>query len=350
MSKKKREILGVPDYTGAGFEEVTEDLKKQLSWTRDTIQLLLSDRKNVEENLDRISEAKRLLNWLDYWIDLFQDFEREQDRMLNELANGVEQRHVDIIEQIHGRSLCEEEYWSRDFEYNLYSKIDDSFVPLLDRIFAGIKNQLHDYRTLGGLYKRLRTFVGTGKTGPSMLDVRKKVPRKFQIPEGHSWSDLTIRFLDDETISLEIGRKFLGAYEFQVLGFQDERKKVPDKLWQTLRSLAAGKGEIILKELWSEDRQKLKKKISDLRKRLKKMFEIKGNPIYYHHNRASSYKASFNILERIEQEDDSTPRTAATKENELHILQEHRVHRKDVERETAKEVRGISKSKIRSSF
>jgi hypothetical protein len=112
------------------------------------------------------------------------------------------------------------------------------------------------------------------------------------VPEGASWGDVYIRFLKgNEDAEIRVGRLGFGPKNYAVLGFKYRKAPGPDKLWETLRTLADAGGEIT----WDKKGDpKLKKNISLLRIRLKQLFLIDGDP-FYPYQKYNAYKAKFII-------------------------------------------------------
>jgi hypothetical protein len=104
----------------------------------------------------------------------------------------------------------------------------------------------------------------TEAKSPEINDIAEKenADRRFEMPAGASWTDIEIRFIDGETVSIGVGderRRFIYSDMYMV----DERNKKPTKQWELLRTLAA--------------RNKKQKEV--LNARLRKFFGLSGDPI-----------------------------------------------------------------------
>jgi len=98
----------------------------------------------------------------------------------------------------------------------------------------------------------------------------------FPTPPGAKWSDVHIRFVDGETVSIRV-RGVSGTYLYSQIGMVDRRNKKPTKQWELLRSFARGYG-VITWESPDADRRNQKRR-EYLARDLKSFFRIDGEPI-----------------------------------------------------------------------
>lgn len=97
----------------------------------------------------------------------------------------------------------------------------------------------------------------------------------FPTPATATWSDLRIKFLDGETVSVKVGNA-TGRFLFSQMGMADGRTAKPTKQWELLKDFARGLGTMT----WSSPgatrkNQKRKESLSD---NLKAFFRFDGEP------------------------------------------------------------------------
>lgn len=98
----------------------------------------------------------------------------------------------------------------------------------------------------------------------------------FPTPAGAKWSDLKLRFVDGETLSVSI-LGVDGRFVYSQMGFVNKKTARPNLQWELLRDFAQCGGKIT----WSDPAAsaKLPKRKEALAKILKAFFRIDGSPI-----------------------------------------------------------------------
>ena len=113
----------------------------------------------------------------------------------------------------------------------------------------------------------------------------------FPTPTDAKWSDVSIRFIDGETVSIRVG-DISGTHVYGEIGMIDRRSKRPDKQWELLRALAKVYGVLT----WNSrdaDRNNQKRR-GKLATALQQFFRIDGDPIIYD-NKAKGWKTLFSV-------------------------------------------------------
>ncbi len=100
----------------------------------------------------------------------------------------------------------------------------------------------------------------------------------FPTPTDATWSDVRIKFIDGETVSIKVGSAG-GTFVYSQLGMADGRNAKPTKQWELLRAFAKGYGAMN----WSSPAadKKNQKRRETLARDLKSFFRIDGDPIEY---------------------------------------------------------------------
>jgi len=163
MGERRINIQGIQDYTGVSLEDIIEDLKNWHSYTGETILRLKELKKEAQANFERLEEAEEIIEYISYCIILFQGYKADFKRLLDDIIQGVEERHVEIVKQIFESSRDEERYHNREFKREHIAKElkDESLRPLLDEIYSLVGGELLYNINLHNLSRRLQTFVGS---------------------------------------------------------------------------------------------------------------------------------------------------------------------------------------------
>lgn len=98
----------------------------------------------------------------------------------------------------------------------------------------------------------------------------------FPTPTGCRWADLSVRFIDGETVAVAVGG-VAGNFNFTQMGMVDGRSGRPTKQWELLRTFARGRGRLTWQS--SGARRQNQKRREMLAKDLKAFFRLPGEPI-----------------------------------------------------------------------
>ena len=298
MSKRRLTVIGGwTDYSVASLELIISDLEEDyLPHTVEDRKKLEELKKEVKATFERLDKPEEIINYIECYIILFQSFEYDLKRVLNELSHGVENRHVDIVKQIWERSCYEEKYSNREFKNEHIIGLDDGLAhSLLSEIYSVSGNLLVHNKNLGDLSTRLKTFVGSGRRKKEISAKDKKKIMPFPSPTGTTWHDVSIHFLSSETAEIK-AREIREGRNFAEMGFMDNRSKSPDKLWKVLILFGQHNGEISWEtlDLPIAIQNNLKKHIHRLRYRLKQLFQIDDDP-FEKYRKVKAYKSKFKI-------------------------------------------------------
>lgn len=122
----------------------------------------------------------------------------------------------------------------------------------------------------------------------------RKSTTYLEVPPNTSWESVFIRFISEIVVEIRANKRAFGAKNFAELGFCDARKssQYPDTLWTLLRLFAVNQGELAGETLQSKPF--FKKKVSDLGKKLRYVFDIDDSP-FFPYRKSMSYRAKFII-------------------------------------------------------
>jgi hypothetical protein len=237
---------------------------------------------------------------INYWAGLLKDFQADFKRILDEIPERVEERHLETLRQIHGKSNYENRQTRITFGEMISDKLSRNKIleSLANRVLALAWQRFVDNEPLDALSSRLRAFVGSrGGRRPKTKGIEP-----LDVPQSLLWGNVHMMFYDKEHVEIRAGGKPLGLRSFAVLGFENKKNKSPDIIWDTLLLLGKHDGEITwkTKDGSGEITAKLKKRISILRKRLKNLFGISEDP-FCPYTKKGGYKAKFRVSVRNEE-------------------------------------------------
>ncbi|MFA6428201.1 MAG: hypothetical protein WCW02_01505 [Candidatus Buchananbacteria bacterium] len=115
----------------------------------------------------------------------------------------------------------------------------------------------------------------------------------YRLPSGTIWANVTIKFLDDENIFIQVGR-FKHSTNYKEMGFVGKGNNPnPSEGWVFLRVLARVHGELTLKD--PEARDKYKKQKELLTKSLQDYFSIDYDPFFPYRSSTEKHGNSYQI-------------------------------------------------------
>lgn len=124
------------------------------------------------------------------------------------------------------------------------------------------------------------------------LEELVKVCNELEIPEGTSWSDIEIRFIDGETVSVRVGKK-RKPFLYWEMGMVNQKNKKPTKQWELLRTLAANYGTLRWTDPGASQRNQKQKEL--LSARLRDFFGLSGDPIHLTPDK-NGWKTEFTLV------------------------------------------------------
>jgi hypothetical protein len=113
-----------------------------------------------------------------------------------------------------------------------------------------------------------------------------------QFPVDTKWEDIIIQFLNGQEVIIKV-KDLTSQTTYEELGFQDEKRKLPNKQWEFLKNLSETGGEISWKS--SKATAKGKKQKQLLAETLKTYFQIDDDPFYVY-RQEKSYKIRINLI------------------------------------------------------
>ena len=114
---------------------------------------------------------------------------------------------------------------------------------------------------------------------------------KAPLVRASRWEEISIEVIDDTTVKYKAGAESWQRADYSELGFRDERKTLPNKLWPILLSLAA-QNRPTVKSL-----KMTPKDIQRIRKVLRKAFGLQGMPIQRYDKKNKRYPCKFRFVD-----------------------------------------------------
>jgi hypothetical protein len=125
---------------------------------------------------------------------------------------------------------------------------------------------------------------------------KPKFPHK--LPAGTRWEEITIKFLDDENVFIQV-KQFKHTANYKEMGFVGKGNNPnPSEAWTFLKVLAKVNGELTLKDPKARDKYKKQKEL--LAKSLQNYFSLDYDPFYPYRSSSeksgNSYKIKITLI------------------------------------------------------
>lgn len=154
------------------------------------------------------------------------------------------------------------------------------------------------YNTRDGINALITNLEKENKTKqvinpPPLKSSSERILVKFPTPPGTKWEDISIIFIDGETVKITVG-SICKTKTYSQMGFMNTKNGKPNKQWNDLEDIAGCYG-MLSWDTPSKDlpykRKKRKQLIADT---LKSFFNLPDDP-FYPYMKGSGWKTRFNI-------------------------------------------------------
>ena len=145
--------------TSAG--QVMEDVRRARADTVETIEVLRTSRQQVEGQSALLESPKAVLEYIDFFIDLFTRASADLERVAAELPAGPSRAHVDTLRQLASNGSAEQRrcLMFRDKWINRPLPYEE-MRRLLNQVSVDSRDQLAAYRHLNTAADRLEKVAG----------------------------------------------------------------------------------------------------------------------------------------------------------------------------------------------
>ena len=214
-SRPRSPIAGMTDYTGVPLNEILSHIRDWRDQTNQAISNLRRLASEVEANHSNLRFPDQILEYISYFINLFERYSGDFSRLTTELPVQVFEAHVEIARQIYDSAQHEDRFCRQFKEDHIESGVkDESLRWLVDRVYSESTGMLADYRDLSNLVLRLRTFVG------SRPSLSKELEQKFRILFSPAQEQVDFDLWQAEGQGLDgytVGVLFIDIDKFKVL-------------------------------------------------------------------------------------------------------------------------------------
>ncbi|OFW19962.1 MAG: hypothetical protein A3H97_22335 [Acidobacteria bacterium RIFCSPLOWO2_02_FULL_65_29] len=169
------------DETSTPVDPVLEDVRRSRRDTLDTIELLRVSRQQVEGQWALLESPKAVVEYIDFFLDLFEQVAANLERVADELPGGPSRGHLDTLRQIASNASAEQRrcLMFRDKWINKPLPYEE-MRRLLNQISVDSRDQLTAYSSLGVAADRLDQMAGPAPKPPDgKLDRRALFTRWF---------------------------------------------------------------------------------------------------------------------------------------------------------------------------
>jgi hypothetical protein len=150
-----------PEDTATTVEEILEPVRQSRSGTADSADLLRSSRLIVESNSRQLENPTAVLEYIDFFLDLFARTGADLDRLLAEVPERHDRSHIELLRQIANNAAAEQRrcLMFRDKWINKPLPYEQ-MRPVLNQISTDSRDQLTDYKALLAVADRLEALAG----------------------------------------------------------------------------------------------------------------------------------------------------------------------------------------------
>lgn len=147
--------------TATPVDHALEDLKRARTESLDTVELLRASRQKIEEQAKMLESPKAVLEYIDFFVELFSRAASELERVAAEIPGGPSRAHVDELRQMASNSAAEQRrcLMFRDKWINKPLPYEE-MRRLLNQISVDSRDQLTAYRHLNTVADRLEPLAG----------------------------------------------------------------------------------------------------------------------------------------------------------------------------------------------
>jgi hypothetical protein len=149
------------------LDDILEHVRRVRSESLETIELLRTSRQKADEQARQLESPKAVLEYLDFFIKMFDDGAAGLERVIEEVPDGVKREHLDVLRQLASNSAAEQrrclifrDKWiNRPLPY-------EQVRGLLNQISVDSRDQLTAYRSLSHAAERLQAISGAAPKPP----------------------------------------------------------------------------------------------------------------------------------------------------------------------------------------
>lgn len=160
MTRNRDMIAGMTDYTGVSLEDIMAHIHEWHDNTNAAITRLQQLKQRVTAERKSLWRAEDVIDYIDYFNDLFSRYAYDFQRLSNEMKDAVQEKHIETISQIFESSHMEERHCVEFKNEHINRTLEDeSNRRLLDEIYEVTRGLIIDYKDLSNVRRRLITFI-----------------------------------------------------------------------------------------------------------------------------------------------------------------------------------------------
>lgn len=164
------------------LDDIVEQLQRSRSDTLETMEVLRSSRRQIQEHENELESPKAAFEYIDFFLDFFAGAAANLERVSDELSQGLARPHFDLLRQIASNASLEERrcLMFRDKWINKPLPYEE-MRPLLNQVSTDSRDQIAAYRDLNNAAASLEALAGPepGPVDDGKLDRRALFTRWF---------------------------------------------------------------------------------------------------------------------------------------------------------------------------
>jgi len=161
MPRERSLIAGMTDYTGVALADILAHFRGWQGGLRDSVSVL----GNIRKRLAALEADPRVydgLDTVDGFVDLFERYTNDFERLLVEMPTGVHPRHIETVRQLYQSAVLEEgNCVAFKREYRLDALSDrDRVQNIFAEVYRLTRDELINMKDLSNVASRLKALLG----------------------------------------------------------------------------------------------------------------------------------------------------------------------------------------------
>ncbi|MBW1609061.1 MAG: hypothetical protein JRJ74_13325, partial [Deltaproteobacteria bacterium] len=211
---------GFPILTAASISDIIQYLSIMINKCLKVCQRLNSYKKKVEENRSDLDDPDAMLNYIQFFLGVAENYSNEIERLSSDLKSSVEKEHIISFQRLLDDCYELNDY-CKGFKFkHIERKLkEEKFRYLVDDIYGVPADLMYEFRVCGEIKRRLEVLVGS-KSAQYKDDTHLIQPETIEDPDDFV-RNLRVSYKSDSEITIKIPTKKARVFTYDDLGFKD---------------------------------------------------------------------------------------------------------------------------------
>jgi hypothetical protein len=211
---------GFPILTAASISDIIQYLSIMINKCLKVCQRLNSYKKKVEENRSDLDDPDAMLNYIQFFLGVAENYSNEIERLSSDLKSSVEKEHIISFQRLLDDCYELNDY-CKGFKFkHIERKLkEEKFRYLVDDIYGVPADLMYEFRVCGEIKRRLEVLVGS-KSAQYKDDTHLIQPETIEDPDDFV-RNLRVSYESDTEIKIKKPPKKAKNFTYDDLGFKD---------------------------------------------------------------------------------------------------------------------------------